>query len=528
MNINDIFNSFSFKLICLFLYIINNNDILIFSYVTIPFYYGNYNTINPSISFNSAEIYYKQMLNFSTYTNIKVNNKIINFHLTFDRFASYISEKDFRETCDNKDNIEENIYSLDYIGITFANFQKNNIFTFLINDTINIKLNNYSLFVVKVMKNSTDYYFNSNDYATEKNEIGLNIVKGKKNYPVDIGGYEPYLTPDYFSLNKKEYNSLKFRNIRKLDTKYILKNGGYNIEEATNLITQLKSNDIISSYALTIKIDNKNDLKGNIIIGGYPHEYDPKHYKEDYFIYDEVNFKLYYFYWNYIFIDIAYGRQKLEWAKNVEFSFEFPFILSNWNYLKYLDEQFFKNEKYAKNCYQEKIEGYYIKYCTKDVIENFQNIYFYLSNNYIKEKQSNYIEFNYQDLFIKSSFDKDIYLFQMIFADNSYKWILGKPLFKKYTTVFDQDKKIFGFYTESGNYTSDNDNLNEADNFKKWFYLIVIIASVFFIFSIVLIVIFCKKYPFNKRKIKANELDDEYDYNTNDKDNNQDGLLIND
>ena len=49
------------------------------------------------------------------------------------------------------------------------------------------------------------------------------------------------------------------------------------------------------------------------------------------------------------------------------------------------------------------------------------------------------------------------------------------------------------------------------------------------VFSIVLTVLFCKKYPFGKRKIKANELDDEYDYSSKKEknDENQKDLLIN-
>ena len=71
----------------------------------------------------------------------------------------------------------------------------------------------------------------------------------------------------------------------------------------------------------------------------------------------------------------------------------------------------------------------------------------------------------------------------MIFADNSYRWILGRPLFKKYTTVFDQDKKIFGFYTETNEYNTDNNNNNRDNNknyiLKDWLYLIIILAAVF-------------------------------------------------
>jgi len=488
-------------LICFFFFIVKINDNFVFSYITLPFYYENKAQNNPDFTISSPKEYFEQMLNLSTYTNININNKIIKFHLTFERFASYISEKDFNETSENEENIEQNIYSLDYIGISFADYQKN-IFHFITNYKKDVTIKNYTFFVVKSMKKATDYEIYSNAYATEKNEIGFNIVKGRKFYNVDVGGYEQYFE------------------------KYILKNGGYNVEDKTNLINQLKSNNIISSYSFTIKIDSKNDLNGNIIIGGYPHELDPKHYKEDFLIYDESNFQLYYYFWNYLFEDIAYGNKKLDWAKNVEFSFEFPFILSNWNYLKYLDEQFFKNEKYNDSCFQDKVEGYYIKYCSKDVIKDFKSIYFYLSNHYIKENQINYIKFDYQDLFIKSTFDDNIYLFQMVFSDSSYKWILGKPFFKKYTTVFDQDKKIFGIYTESGEYDLDEKD-EEPNIFKNWFYLLLMFASVFFIFSVILITIFCKKYPFNKRKIKANELDDDYDYNTKDIDRNQNDLLIN-
>ena len=119
----------------------------------------------------------------------------------------------------------------------------------------------------------------------------------------------------------------------------------------------------------------------------------------------------------------------------------------------------------------------------------------------------------------------------MIFADNSYRWILGRPLFKKYTTVFDQDKKIFGFYTETNEYNTDNNNNNRDNNknyiLKDWLYLIIILAAVFFTFCIILVIVLCKRYPLGKRKIRANELDDDYEY-CSDKDKNQNALFIND
>ena len=59
----------------------------------------------------------------------------------------------------------------------------------------------------------------------------------------------------------------------------------------------------------------------------------------------------------------------------------------------------------------------------------------------------NTLEFNYEDLFVKSKND-DTYYFQIVFKSGYYNWLLGRPLFKKYHMVFEQKKKIFGFYKE--------------------------------------------------------------------------------
>ena len=230
--------SFSYTLIWLFLYIFNIKNFLIFSYVTIPFYYENKNRINTHIQISTPKEYYEKMLNLSTYTDIKVNNKYIKFHLTLDRHTTYISENNFNQIQENPNNNEQNLYSLDYIGISVASFSKGNIH-FFVNGTKELEFYNYSLFSVKNMKNNTkEYDIIRHGYATEKNEIGLNIIKGSKYDNVEVGGYEPYLEPDFTFINRISYSN----NLRKLDSKYIIKNNGYNIEDKTNLINQLKSN----------------------------------------------------------------------------------------------------------------------------------------------------------------------------------------------------------------------------------------------------------------------------------------------
>ena len=99
----------------------------------------------------------------------------------------------------------------------------------------------------------------------------------------------------------------------------------------------------------------------------------------------------------------------------------------------------------------------------------------------------------------------DIYYFQIVFKGRYYNWLLGRPLFKKYPMIFDQNKKIFGFYSKTGE-EKDDGEFNNA-------WIIVIILIIILIGIIIFGIVFYIKYISNKRKQKANELiDDNYDY----------------
>ena len=82
---------------------------------------------------------------------------------------------------------------------------------------------------------------------------------------------------------------------------------------------------------------------------------------------------------------------------------------------------------------------------------------------------SSKIEFDYNDLFIQSEKNKDIYYFQIVFKGRYYNWLLGRPLFKKYPMIFDQNKKIFGFYSKTGE-EKDDGEFNNA-----WIIVIILI-----------------------------------------------------
>ena len=93
--------------------------------------------------------------------------------------------------------------------------------------------------------------------------------------------------------------------------------------------------------------------------------------------------------------------------------------------------------------------------------------------------------------------------------------------------VFDQNKKLFGFYeSNDNNNVNNNVNNNEGKNFPlAW--ILVIILFIGLILVITISIICYMKLISEKRKKKANELiDDNYEYqpgdgNINQTDNNQ-------
>ena len=505
--------------------IFNGKLFLIKTYITLPFKYMNINTGESMPNKESLSSYFESLYHYSIYTTILINNKNLNFHLTLDRYATYISENSLKEIdskliqINKNDNNEEELYSLEYIGIPRTSFGKSS-FNFLLNNTKNISFHNYSFFIIKKIMDESNYTKRINYLADEKEEIGLNIYKGNKVKEVIVEEDDPFedLYPDNNPNDEEEdeynygnnYNQNKNRTIK--GERYINKNNGYLIEQNSNLINQLKNQEFISSYAFMIKYNNKNEEKGEIIIGGLPHEYDPRHYSENYFIYDYTYFNEKNHGWRIGFKDIKYGEIYLNSIKSGEFSLDFGFIITSTSYKDKLDDYFFKNEKYKEYCKEEKIGIYYVKYCKEKIIKEFKTLSFFLSNILNDKNENNKIEFNYKDLFIKSPGENDLYYFQIVFETGCYKWVFGRPLFKKYPTVLDQEKKIFGFYTETGEYDINNDNRNKSKEKKNKISFSWILVFVLSVCIIIFGIYFHSKFSNFKRKKKANELDDDFDY----------------
>ena len=163
------------------------------------------------------------------------------------------------------------------------------------------------------------------------------------------------------------------------------------------------------------------------------------------------------------------------------------------------------------NCNKKQINDYDIFYCTKDALKNFKPIIFKLQSKYCPTITNANFEFTADDLFIKDNNDNDKYYFQIIFNTDGlfHNWVFGKPLFKKYQMVFDQDKKTYGFYLENNFNIINTLPNNIANTSTKISWILVVFLL---IVSLGLLYALHKLLPKIPRKLKANELEENFSY----------------
>ena len=124
--------------------------------------------------------------------------------------------------------------------------------------------------------------------------------------------------------------------------------------------------------------------------------------------------------------------------------------------------------------------------------------------------------FNSNDLFTIIPDNKRI-LFNIDFIYNSKRWILGKPFFKKYQLVFNSDSNLVRHYVEN---IFENKEINNKGNSLK-IILIIFLVIIAFLVGIIFGRALCSKFS---RKIRANELEDNFNYIA--KDSNKDNDLF--
>ena len=308
------------------------------------------------------------------------------------------------------------------------------------------------------------------------------IFKNEKNEEIIIQNF-PFLIVTNSNKNTKP-------NCIGLSPSLILKNNN------DNFFNILENKNIIKSQIFTIKFDNNNPKKGEIIIGGYPSEYDKK-YNNKYYEYTHlIKDENYNEMWK-IDIDKFYYDNNIVMDKYVlegDFDINVNGIFIIQPLIEYLDQNFFNPYIFNDTCSVNNIsERYFYYICDKNIdLKLFKNIKMYC-------RVLNFtFELKVEEL-IEEIMGKYYFL---IFYDSlqPFRWTLGLPFLKKYQMVFNQNKKTVGFYTK-------------FDEQKSSYFIIIII---FFLLVIIgfLIYIYFKYFNYKKRKLRSNEIDDIYYYST--------------
>ena len=416
-----------------------------------------------------------------------------------------------------------NLSNIEPKNIVYPTLIDNNIYTEIKvgsnSQTIPLKIEftSYLFFISGKNTNSVSKFDESqsstfNKISDEKFYNSKNLLNG-------------YVSSDYIMINNNKINTTFI-----LGTKVendISGAIGLNIEDSRdttlnpyNYISELKKNNIINDYYFTIKYnDNEN---GNLIIGELPHNYDSNYKKENYIdCYtkletDDFTWKL--------SLDNIFIAENLDSKEQKKvggstygyFKVERKVMEGTETYRQGILENFFSEKIKNGICFEENTSTYFTYYCKKNVnFNNFTNLYFYN-----KDLDYNF-EFTYKDLFFYNELDENYY-FLVVFDNNyeedggylNYLWTFGEPFFKKYQLIFNKDTKRIGLYTNVSNNDNKNNKTGNESWFSrnKWYFLLAILLVILLVALTVTIILYIKKGP--RRKAKANELDDDFEYSS--------------
>ena len=287
---------------------------------------------------------------------------------------------------------------------------------------------------------------------------------------------------------------------------------------------ELKDHHLISENQFTVLYEDNNNIfdyddnlyLGKIIIGESLNTLYPEKYKKEEEI--VVPAKEFVFLVNEIKFNSSkdiYSEPNVE----VQISFTSGFIKGTHLYRKEIDSIFFEDlikkelckvEILSENVYNNQ---YFIYSCNNDkkILEKIK----YFPPLYFEIKSQNVMfMFTSQELF--HSFNNRIY-FLIAFREEKYsgyslRWYIGDIFLRKYLTSFDYDSKNLLFYrsqVDAANANSrifiDEDNINNQSDI---FNTLRTLLEIFMVILIIIIVFVFYRKLRNRRKLHANELED--------------------
>ena len=394
-------------------------------------------------------------------------------------------------------------------------------------------------FEKKYPKKDGNFYYNKSISTT------FQFQQDKKKYIYSSHTHESQYTMDNinFHLTNKKTNKINFefwlaRRVGGPNHGIIgLKHYPYT-ERRQGFYSLLKKHDLIKNKIWYLEFDNKNK-NGNLIIGNYPHFdnniiktgkkkfFDLNHFEK---IYSIIKKERWDSNWGLNFSKIYLQNattsicneilNNTESFKNAVLNPNLGVIIGFYQF-KFLFERIYLNKFLDNNiCFQPMLK------ITRNYEDNYY-YYYYCKASYIDQmkKEFNPIifehkEFNYNfslefdDLFIRK---KDYIYLRIIFDQYISNWIFGSPFFSKYSLFFDSDSKEIGFYSPNINHNILGENYDK-NNDKGGNSATKVILQIFLGIILVILGIYLGKKLFGlKRKLRANELEEKFEYKPEEK-----------
>ena len=250
-------------------------------------------------------------------------------------------------------------------------------------------------------------------------------------------------------------------------------------------LLQLKQKKLIESKIFYFEFDLKNNNKGELIIGKYPHEINSKKYKEIDFLKISSYNPIYIDEFSFNFNSIYYGDQLIQEMGITYLEIEKNFIQASESFGNIITKNFFSKFVEEGLCKEIQLEVVFYSYiCDKNInLKEFKEIKFNLKNvNFT-------FSLNSKDLFYEM--DNKLYFLIYYTKINGNTWSFGKIFFNKYFLVFDSEKKLIGFYKK----------INEEGIFLKIFLTILCIGGFLVLMFFLLRFLVNKYYGKGKKNI---------------------------
>ena len=279
----------------------------------------------------------------------------------------------------------------------------------------------------------------------------------------------------------------------------------------------LKKNNLTNNYNFFFNFDSNKNKKGKLIIGSFPDELYEKEYKRNDLYYSTGNrgYLYYNIYLDKIYIEYNNSFIYKQENKDAGICFNHDVIQAESNYKEILENSlgdlienklcFFSYFNGIADFYESNNKNISFFYCI-----NNDNILNELKKRILPIKFFTHEYNNYtfeilpDDILIQKG---DFILIKIVFPKFNYNWNLGRPFSLKYQFIFNPDIKKLGFYVKSDN----NEENSEEKKIGKYFlysFIIIVLIAIFIVVGVFL----GKKIYGLKRKKRANEMDDDYEY----------------